>query len=172
MICPRCMFLRALRPRNFLLQPSYQKHPFSTTCPRSLAPPRVSRSWMPTHPARKSQQRNFSSIPDLGAASTDPFSDLWAEPDLIECAIPLCCPGCGAFSQTIDPNEPGYYSKTRKQTRKRLAETNRISNEKRTEEGQEGSADLKTQGEDAARDILQLIAAKQEGKKPPQPTSA
>ncbi|KAJ5662444.1 uncharacterized protein N7477_010060 [Penicillium maclennaniae] len=32
--------------------------------------------------------------------------------------LPVCCPGCGAFSQTIEPNEPGYYGKTRKQRRK------------------------------------------------------
>ncbi|PYH46848.1 uncharacterized protein BP01DRAFT_337306 [Aspergillus saccharolyticus JOP 1030-1] len=32
--------------------------------------------------------------------------------------LPICCPGCGAYAQTVDPNEPGYYSKTRKQTRK------------------------------------------------------
>lgn len=35
--------------------------------------------------------------------------------------LPTCCPGCGAFSQTIEPNEPGYYSSSRKQTRKLLA---------------------------------------------------
>ena len=35
--------------------------------------------------------------------------------------LPTCCPGCGAFSQTIEPNEPGYYSASRKQTRKLLA---------------------------------------------------
>lgn len=35
--------------------------------------------------------------------------------------LPICCPGCGAFSQTIEPNEPGYYSASRKQTRKLLA---------------------------------------------------
>ncbi|KAL4820686.1 hypothetical protein BDW67DRAFT_153006 [Aspergillus spinulosporus] len=36
--------------------------------------------------------------------------------------LPLCCPGCGAYSQTVEPNEPGFYSKTRKQTRKLLLE--------------------------------------------------
>lgn len=36
-------------------------------------------------------------------------------------SLPLCCPGCGAFSQTIEPNEPGYYSTNRKQIRKLLA---------------------------------------------------
>lgn len=32
--------------------------------------------------------------------------------------LPICCPGCGAFSQTIEPEEPGYYSKSRKSRRK------------------------------------------------------
>lgn len=101
-----------------------------------------------------------------------PIPESRVEPDPIQNVLPLCCPGCGAFSQTVNPNEPGYYSKTRKKTRKRLAETKRTSSERGTEERQEGTADLKTQGEDAARDIRQLIAAKEEGKKPPQPTSA
>jgi hypothetical protein len=38
--------------------------------------------------------------------------------------LPVCCPGCGAFSQVIDPDQPGYYSKSRKsrkQARKPLA---------------------------------------------------
>lgn len=34
--------------------------------------------------------------------------------------LPICCPGCGAYAQTTDPNEPGYYSKARKRTRKLL----------------------------------------------------
>lgn len=34
--------------------------------------------------------------------------------------LPVFCPGCGALSQTVEPEEPGYYSKTRKQTRKLL----------------------------------------------------
>jgi ribosome biogenesis GTPase A len=35
--------------------------------------------------------------------------------------LPVCCPGCGAFSQTVEENEPGYYKPSRKQTRKLLA---------------------------------------------------
>ncbi|KAJ5781781.1 uncharacterized protein N7518_010264 [Penicillium psychrosexuale] len=36
-------------------------------------------------------------------------------------SLPLCCPGCGAFSQTVEANEPGYYGTSRKQIRKLLA---------------------------------------------------
>jgi hypothetical protein len=36
-------------------------------------------------------------------------------------SLPVCCPGCGAFSQTVEENEPGYYGTSRKQIRKLLA---------------------------------------------------
>ena len=36
-------------------------------------------------------------------------------------SLPVCCPGCGAFSQTVEANEPGYYGTSRKQIRKLLA---------------------------------------------------
>ncbi|KAL4743626.1 hypothetical protein BDV11DRAFT_177911 [Aspergillus similis] len=39
-----------------------------------------------------------------------------------QAVLPLCCPGCGAYSQTVEPNEPGFYGKPRKQTRKLLLE--------------------------------------------------
>lgn len=35
--------------------------------------------------------------------------------------LPVCCPGCGAFSQTVEENEPGYYSPTRRQTKRLYA---------------------------------------------------
>jgi hypothetical protein len=35
--------------------------------------------------------------------------------------LPVCCPGCGAFSQTVEANEPGYYGTSRKSIRKLLA---------------------------------------------------
>lgn len=46
-----------------------------------------------------------------------------AEPqiDTLADSLPLCCPGCGAFSQTVEANEPGYYGTSRKQIRKLLA---------------------------------------------------
>jgi hypothetical protein len=121
------------------------------------------------------------------------MSESRAEPDPIQSALPLCCPGCGAFSQTVDPNEAGYYSKTRKQTRKRLAEMNRAEDGdgggegEVAEEGQKESAKLETKGENLTRDIQQLMAAekeneekgggkkateeKEDGKKAPQPSS-
>jgi hypothetical protein len=47
----------------------------------------------------------------------------------VEPVLPVCCPGCGAYSQTVEPNEPGYYGKTRKQTRKLLGEAQNEASE-------------------------------------------
>ncbi|OKL61025.1 hypothetical protein UA08_03784 [Talaromyces atroroseus] len=33
-------------------------------------------------------------------------------------ALPVSCPGCGAYAQTIEPTEPGYYGRTRKKAKK------------------------------------------------------
>ncbi|KAL5045238.1 hypothetical protein BDW71DRAFT_184534 [Aspergillus fruticulosus] len=54
-------------------------------------------------------------------------SDLVTFTEPIQAVLPLCCPGCGAYSQTVEPNEPGYYSKTRKQTRKLLSDAQKES---------------------------------------------
>ena len=35
--------------------------------------------------------------------------------------LPVNCPGCGAYTQTLSPQEAGYYSQTRKRLRKFLA---------------------------------------------------
>ncbi|KAL4952637.1 telomere stability and silencing-domain-containing protein [Aspergillus filifer] len=63
------------------------------------------------------QLRKFSTETFDAAQSTESI-----QPQPVKAAIPTCCPGCGAYSQTIEPSEPGYYSKTRKQTRKLLSE--------------------------------------------------
>ena len=43
--------------------------------------------------------------------------------------LPICCPGCGAYSQTVEPEEAGYYGRTRKQTRKFLSEARKGTKE-------------------------------------------
>ena len=91
--------------------------------------------------------------------------------------LPLCCPGCGAYSQTIDPNEPGYYDEGRKQVRKHRAAVNRASENKRDsqdtkdtedkQETQEQTGDSKEKAETAARDIqLALANSRKTGKQP------
>lgn len=59
--------------------------------------------------------------------------------------LPICCPGCGAYSQTIEPEEPGYYGKTRKQTRKFLSEARKDS-----QSAPEGSKDTKLEDDGMA----------------------
>lgn len=51
--------------------------------------------------------------------------------------LPTCCPGCGAFTQTIEPNEPGYYSKSRKHTRRILASRKNADEQPTTQAGDE-----------------------------------
>ncbi|KAL3461358.1 telomere stability and silencing-domain-containing protein [Aspergillus heterothallicus] len=57
-------------------------------------------------------------------------------PEGFESTLPLCCLGCGAYSQTVEPNEPGYYSKTRKQTQQAQDEADK--------EGQSGHEEAMT----------------------------
>ncbi|KAL1964026.1 hypothetical protein VTN77DRAFT_7572 [Rasamsonia byssochlamydoides] len=73
----------------------------------------------PPSPAEVSLQDNDPSTPPA-QESTSSSSSSPSSPFLNKELLPLCCPGCGAYAQTIDPNEPGYYSRTRKKTRKLL----------------------------------------------------
>ena len=54
------------------------------------------------------------------AFSTTRFRQSEAPIQNLTDVLPICCPGCGAFSQTVEPEEPGYYSKSRKSRRKLL----------------------------------------------------
>ncbi|KAB8220702.1 hypothetical protein BDV33DRAFT_88992 [Aspergillus novoparasiticus] len=103
------------------------------------------------------QRRLLSSGPSLCAKSSE----------LTERVLPVCCPGCGAYAQTVEPGEPGYYSKTRKQTRKLLSETEQATG---VQDGETGEvADLKTEGEKAAGTIQQLIKESEEEAAAPKP---
>lgn len=53
--------------------------------------------------------------------STTPFQSKEVTAEELAEALPVCCPGCGAFTQTVEPEEPGYYGGNRKQTRKLIA---------------------------------------------------
>ena len=46
-----------------------------------------------------------------------------APPDLL--ALPKSCPGCGAFTQTVNPEGPGFYSSTRRSVRAFVAQHRR-----------------------------------------------
>ncbi|KAF4169413.1 hypothetical protein CNMCM6936_008105 [Aspergillus lentulus] len=62
---------------------------------------------------------------------------------------------CGAYAQTVEPNEPGYYGKTRKHVRKLISETQRAANDRPG--GGEGETDLRSEAEKAASTILKLV---------------
>ncbi|KAI9372067.1 telomere stability and silencing-domain-containing protein [Aspergillus egyptiacus] len=72
-----------------------------------------------TSSVSRTQLRHTSTETTTPSTATDP----------LQTVVPLCCPGCGAYSQTVEPNEPGYYGKTRKQTRKLLTETRNEASE-------------------------------------------
>ena len=84
-------------------------------CPRlgkclSTSSLRARRNWNNL----KSPNRLYSS---LDATSTH----LWPEAPLTKAtalpALPWTCPGCGAYTQNVSPDEAGYYSPTRKSVR-------------------------------------------------------
>jgi hypothetical protein len=80
-----------------------------------------------------------------------------AEPqsDSIADSLPVCCPGCGAFSQTVEANEPGYYGTSRKQIRKLLAarkEAIEAQNIEQTEAVPTEGDDLSAQQNDAIKE--------------------
>ncbi|OOG00455.1 hypothetical protein ASPCADRAFT_202313 [Aspergillus carbonarius ITEM 5010] len=99
------------------------------------------------------QLRSLSTSLPLRASSTELTDDV----------LPVCCPGCGAYGQTVDPNEPGYYGKTRKQTRKLLIETQQVI------EGQDEGSGVKAEGEKAADKIQKYLELTEVGGDAPRP---
>lgn len=81
----------------------------------------------PTHTlfSRTRVAPQINVLPDLRsqccAFSTTRYRPVQTTVDAVTEVLPVCCPGCGAFSQTVEPDEPGYYNTSRKQTRKLLA---------------------------------------------------
>lgn len=79
----------------------------------------------------------------------------------IEELLPVCCPGCGAYSQIVEPNEPGYYGRLGKgkQTRKPLSEV------EAKPDGENATA-LKADGERAADTIQRIVRDQRDTQKP------
>ncbi|KAI9038159.1 uncharacterized protein KD926_011201 [Aspergillus affinis] len=107
------------RPPRFLPQ----RLPFRSLFSRPQSFPELNLDSLPFK-----QQRLFSSATP---SHTNP--SLRAEEFL-----PVCCPGCGAYSQTLEPEEAGYYGESRKQTRKLLSEARKETQS--TPEGLENAA--------------------------------
>ncbi|RAK89521.1 hypothetical protein BO79DRAFT_227729 [Aspergillus costaricaensis CBS 115574] len=110
----------------------------------------------------RTQLRSFSTSIPLRASPAP-------EPTIEEAVLPVCCPGCGAYAQTVEPNEPGFYGKTRKQTRKLLSETKQVVEGEGIGEEESG---LKAEGEKAADRIQKYLELTNVGGSVPRPKSA
>ena len=112
LLCPGCMIPRVLRtrrllPKHFYRVPQYPTRTFSWSClPRSRIPAQ--------RDAGRSVRNNLHNRNSSSLNMQHPIYP----PELLADALPICCPGCGAYTQTIEPDRPGYYSESRKQVRK------------------------------------------------------
>lgn len=158
-LCPRCVISRALKTKYPLAKPIYSPQRF----------PRTFSSWSCFPPSRllpldRSSDRLAISKLQLRSSSSSTLQPSGKSLELPADALPICCPGCGAYAQTVEPNEPGYYSKSRKQTRKLFAEKQKV-----TDNGEENKA-LKEDGEDSVTDGENADDSTEQLGKPDAPT--
>ena len=78
---------------------------------------RLSPTSIPTKQSSKPQRQHRC----LQFETNKPAIDYELPPPLAARKLPLTCPGCGAYSQTLAPKEAGFYSSTRKPVRAFLA---------------------------------------------------
>lgn len=158
--CLRGMVSRAKIVQH--IAPCFPYHPrhlpraSSTVSSRSLfSPPKA---FFPGHSLGIRQLRNFTSTTQPCTDSIEPAAS----------ALPLCCPGCGAYSQTIDPNELGYYSENRRRklgtTTEKQHEVQQVPEGDGNENAQNGEekVDLKAEGEAAAETIEKTLRGSEE----------
>lgn len=103
----------AIRPWNALSTPLPRAT--STWGSSACLRPCSKRSFAARRVAFLNQKPRFFST---AQSNPKPSSEVYSE------FLPICCPGCGAYSQTVEPNEPGYYGKQLKKIRK-IAPLNR-----------------------------------------------
>lgn len=87
------------------------------------------------------QRRNFSS-------NIQPYANI----DTVTNTLPICCPGCGAYAQTIEPDELGFYGEGR---RRKFAKGQPAPKE--GEKNADNTDELKTEGEAAAERIEKVL---------------
>lgn len=104
------------------------------------------------------QQRNISSTGPAVEEPTESTSALALD------ALPVCCPGCGAYAQTVEPTELGYYS----ESRRRKFSVERQQKPDTEEQEVDNPDESKDEGEVAAETIENAlrVAEKNEGKAP------
>lgn len=135
----------------------------SRPCPRRLIPASLSQLRIVPSVANSSAsaQQLRPNLPRCFSTSRSRQSQTPSE-NLTD-VLPICCPGCGAFSQTIEPNEPGYYSESRKQTRKLLASRRDALERQVTESGDAAESIARDSGSEditqQQRDIEDELAA-------------
>ena len=118
-------------PIPVFLCPLLRKFPSVSLIPRKL-----------NNHSSKSQRRRYQT--ESAKAQTHA---LQTPPNLL--ALLTSCPGCGAFTQTVNPEGAGYYNVTRKSVKAFLA---------RSENGQLGEAETFKEAVDHAnRDVLQQL---------------
>lgn len=151
--CLKGIASRAIKPRHIISTPLYRTRLIPRVLPsRSLlSSPKIQ---SPGH-STINQQRSFSS-------TTQPCANLDTATD----TLPICCPGCGAYAQTIEPDELGYYSEGRR--RKFAAKEQQAPKE--GDKDAEITEELKTEGEAAAERIEKVLRdAEEKGYNKPAP---
>ncbi|PLB34548.1 uncharacterized protein BDW47DRAFT_134296 [Aspergillus candidus] len=145
-VLPRVPRLKQTRPRCL-----YHSRALAKTWQQTLSSVSVLRSIYPASRTSGIPQRVLSTA---ATAHENPVTS-------IEELLPVCCPGCGAYSQIVEPNEPGYYGRLGKgkQTRKPLSEV------EAKPDGENATA-LKADGERAADTIQRIVRDQRDTQKP------
>lgn len=152
--CLRGMVSRAIKIRH--IAPRFPYRPRHLSWASSIVPLRSlfspPKAFFPGHSLGTRQLRSFTSSIQPCADSIEPAAS----------ALPLCCPGCGAYTQTIDPNELGYYSENRRRkldtTTEKQHEVQQVLGGDGNENAENGEkVDLKAKGEAAAETIEKTL---------------
>jgi hypothetical protein len=125
------MKVQARQVANLVHRDIYNSIPLFL-CPALLHPP-ISKPLPRTYIQNGRRTLSTSTRRRLDVVGTDAatpaqFPDTEAR-DAAIVPLPLSCPGCGAPTQTVLPNEAGYYTRTRKGLKKHL-KPSRLEEEK------------------------------------------
>lgn len=135
--CLRGIASRAVKLRHITPTPLYRTRLIPRVLPsRSLFSPKSFSGHSTIN-----QRRNLSS-------SIQPCANL----DTVTNTLPICCPGCGAYAQTIEPDELGFYGEGR---RRKIAKGQPTPKE--GDKDAENTEELKTEGEAAAERIEKVL---------------
>lgn len=162
-LVPRATGLRSTtapplyRPQHLPRALSSRSHSRLSTPPPKVFP---GHHHHPSCPIGTNQQRSLSSTRSAYAEPTEPTSSSALS------ALPVCCPGCGAYAQIVDPDELGYYS----EGRRRKFSIEREKDPENLEQDAETTDELRIEGELAAGTIEKALRdAEEKGKKAPPP---